>query len=154
MRRMTVVAVALAAAACGTTTNEPQRDAGARDAAPIDAGYVVLAVCEPTLDSLETTIFQKACSEQFCHGDQGAFGLRLTVPDVASELVGVAAGSCAGWTRVVPGDLEHSLLYQKLTSDHPPCLGHRMPYGSGPLSPSTVRCVRGWIESLPSGDTD
>jgi len=116
-----------------------------------DAGYVVLGACEPTLASLQTVVFEHTCAWDFCHGDQAAFGLRLLAPDVEHELVNAAAGSCPGLLRVVPGDPEHSLLYQKITLDHPPCNGHRMPDGLGPLAPSTVRCVRDWIESLTPG---
>jgi hypothetical protein len=146
-RLVLAVAIACVAAACSADERSSRSDAGASDAA-VDAGYVQLGLCEPTITSLQTVVFEKTCGEEFCHGDQGAFGLRLLVPGVENELVDVPAGSCAGWTRIVPGNLDQSLLYQKITSDHPPCQGHRMPYGLGPLAPPTVRCFRDWIESL------
>ncbi len=47
-------------------------------------------------------------------------------------------------TVVVPGDLEGSLLFQKISTDNPP-VGSRMPLG-GRLNQGQIDLIRDWIE--------
>jgi hypothetical protein len=130
-------------------------DAGARDAAaptlPRDAGFVDTPPCVPTLASVQSTIFATTCADEYCHGGTPAGGLWLLSPHVSEELVGSPSTQCLGWTLVAPGSPERSLLWQKLTSDHPPCRTEHMPFGKGHLRPGALACVRGWIENL-TGD--
>lgn len=112
--------------------------------------------CDPTLQSLRDTIFVSSCGFDSCHGDNNfAYGLWLTadVDRLATELVGAAAQSCKPEVRVVPGDPEHSFLYEKISTRKPKC-GAQMPYGIEPLPDSALACVRGWIESLPGSVAD
>ncbi len=109
--------------------------------------------CEATLPSLERDVFGVACGYDSCHGDNNpAWDLALTVAGVESRLIGAPALACNGWTRVVPGAPEQSLLWRKLADPVPPC-GERMPLGLGRLPDSVLECVRGWIASLsPRGE--
>lgn len=140
----------LVACAPGRDAAHSQNDASSdRDTAPVVAS---LPPCEPTLASIQQNIFQLTCQWPTCHGHPTpAWGLVLVDPDVAQHLVGVASGSCPGWMRVVPGSPEQSLLYEKISSDHPPC-GARMPWGPEILPESSIRCVRDWISSLSRVD--
>lgn len=95
------------------------------------------------------TLFQHSCSSTGCHGStETAAGLDLTFSDPAVDLVNVPSGTCNGWTRVVPGDPEQSLLWRKLYSETAPC-GEPMPLGTH-LDAVSLGCVRSWILSLPA----
>ena len=146
-----VAAAALALLGCDGTPSPKgapaTQDAGGDGASAPDA-YVAVLPCEPTLASIQASIFEVTCQFEYCHGASAASGLWLLDPHVERELVGVRSAGCPGWTLVTPGSPERSLLWQKITSDHPPCRGNRMPYGLGRLPPQAIECVRGWIESL------
>jgi hypothetical protein len=106
--------------------------------------------CDPTLQSLRDAVFVTSCAWDYCHGDNApVYLLRLNadVQTVSTELVGAPAKSCAGWTRVVPGDVDHSFLWNKITEAKPAC-GVRMPHTTEPLPQTALDCFRGWIESL------
>lgn len=105
--------------------------------------------CEPTLASLQASIFAVTCAAEYCHGASPAGGLWLLSPRVAEELVGAPSTVCLDWTLVTPGSPERSLLWQKVSTDHPPCRTERMPFGKGRLRPDALACIRGWIEGLP-----
>jgi hypothetical protein len=126
---------------------------GARDAAAGNARTEAQALaptlpCEPNLPSIQANIFAIACSFEYCHGASAAAGLWLLDPDPERELVQAASVDCPGFVLVEPGSPENSLLYQKVTSDHPPCRTERMPYGKGRLPDAAIDCMRGWIEGL------
>jgi Stigma-specific protein, Stig1 len=105
--------------------------------------------CTPDLASLGTKVFT-SCVGASCHnGTDRAAGLALDGADLETQLVGASSGTCEGWTRVVPGNPDQSLLYTKLAG-MPPC-GVAMPVGSH-LSGTQVECVRGWIASLSDVD--
>jgi hypothetical protein len=87
------------------------------------------------------------CAFEYCHGASPATGFSFLDPHVDVHLVG-APGVCPGWVIVKPGSPEHSLLWQKVSSDHPPCHGERMPFGKGRLPPDALACILGWIENL------
>jgi len=135
-------------------------DAGARDApAPADAETEARELspsqlpadfhCDPTLDSIETGIFAVSCGFEYCHGRSAAWGLNLVADTqlVYDRLVNTRAVSCEGWTRVTPGDPEHSFVWNKVTQEKPAC-GNRMPFGFEPLPDAALECIRGWIEQL------
>jgi hypothetical protein len=106
--------------------------------------------CDPTLASIRETIFVTSCGWDSCHGANNAtWGLELVakVDDLAKELVGVASVGCSSWTRVVPGDPEHSLLWSKVSQARPGC-GPRMPWGVEPLPPPALGCIEQWIQGL------
>jgi hypothetical protein len=109
-------------------------------------------VCSGDLASIQATIFTPSCALAGCHAaDAPAAGLVLAAgTDVAGQLVGVPSALCDGWTRVVPGSLDASLLYDKVTEQTPAC-GLHMP-SSGDLSAQQKECVRAWIASLPASD--
>ncbi len=84
-----------------------------------------------------------------CHrADEGPEGaLDLSTRSLAyAQLVGVAAAgpSCgaSGKTRVVAGDPDASLLYEKVATT--PSCGNRMPEG-GTLSAASIDLIRRWI---------
>lgn len=104
--------------------------------------------CEPTLPSIQANIFAVTCGFEYCHGASAAAGLWLLDPSPDHELVLAASADCPGFTLVVPGSPENSLLYQKVTSDHPPCRTERMPYGEGRLPAAAIECIRGWIAGM------
>jgi hypothetical protein len=106
--------------------------------------------CEPTLASLQKGIFGTSCAWDQCHGIIApVYELELTaeLPKLEQQLVLAPATSCKGWTRVVPGDLEHSFFWNKITEAQPAC-GIRMPHTVEPLPETALECVRGWIMSL------
>ena len=108
--------------------------------------------CEPTLASLQHDVFGIGCGYDSCHGlNNPAWDLYLTTTDVESRLVGAPALACNGWTRVVPGSPEQSLLWRKLADPVPPC-GAAMPLGFGRLPAPLLECVRQWIISLGEPD--
>jgi hypothetical protein len=108
--------------------------------------------CEPTLPSLERTVFGVACGYDSCHGDNNpAWDLYLTLGNVAERLIDEPAGGCEGWTLVVPGSPERSLFWRKLDDAVPPC-GEAMPLGLGRLPEPVLACIRGWIVSLGSAE--
>jgi polyvinyl alcohol dehydrogenase (cytochrome) len=87
------------------------------------------------------------CSATFCHGaNTGNFTIS-TQPETYAALVGVAASgplcSSSGMTRVVPGDPDASLLYNKLTA-RPPACGQEMP-PAAMLPQAQLDLVRSWI---------
>jgi len=102
--------------------------------------------CSPTSASIQTTIFKASCDGVGCHGSKNpAAGLDL-VDNSPDALMGASSALCTGWSLVVPGSPEKSLLYQKLTAKVPVC-GDPMPL-AGHLSDSSTRCVGDWITKM------
>jgi len=98
-------------------------------------------------------IFEAHCTS--CHnaGEQDVpGGLVLTPKETAhSNLVGIPGGGSAcgigsgSHTRVVPGDPDGSLLFQKVrSSTRPPC-GDRMPKDKPPLDGADIDTIQSWI---------
>lgn len=101
--------------------------------------------CGADLASMESGFFKRTCAFINCHTANGFAGnLVLVETDLRQELVGVGSETCAGWKRVVPGSLDASFLWNKLTSDEPAC-GERMPWGYERLPEHALDCVRNWI---------
>lgn len=90
----------------------------------------------------------QGCNTPLCHGG-GAGELAMTTRDQAyAELVGRAAAGAAcassGTILVEPGDLEQSLLWDKISTRTPGC-GSPMPISSA-LPADSVERIRAWIE--------
>ena len=109
---------------------------------------VVLAGCgaPPTLQRVETEVFQKSCNFSSCHtGSSPAEGLNLESPTHA-KLVNVKARAAGATdlTLVVPGKPDDSYLYQKLTQTMPRA-GALMPQTGDMLDAARLALVRDWI---------
>lgn len=77
-----------------------------------------------------------------CHVNGGvAFDLRTSVYDAT---VGVQS-PLYGMVRVVPGDLEGSLLYRKVAGRVPEGMGQPMPQGTRGLPEPALEAVERWI---------
>lgn len=104
-----------------------------------------------TLDCDAPALMQASCTDMGCHtGPNPAASLDLMSADVEQRLVDVPSQSCPGWTLVVAGSVEQSLLYQKTALDMPQC-GLRMPVLTA-LPEGDVECIRQWIVGL-AGDS-
>ncbi|MGB1700856.1 MAG: MXAN_6577-like cysteine-rich protein, partial [Nannocystaceae bacterium] len=132
----------------GATESEGETD-GTLDGGEDDVG---VEECEPTLASIQTSIFDARCSTEGCHGAESpAASLSLTPGNSLPQLVEVASTGCEGEIRVVPGQREGSLLYQKLLPS--PVCGERMPFG-GELPAAHIECIGAWIDTLEGSDCE
>lgn len=124
------------ATATATATQQPE---------PPDSGPV-----EPTLSSLQTSIFSRTCANGRCHsGARPSAGLSLEAGKTHGQLVGVASTAAAGQTRVVAGNAADSLLVKLLKG---PSNGvARMPVG-GSLSASDIAAVEAWVAAGAKND--
>jgi hypothetical protein len=112
-------------------------------------GCACEALVAGTFDGIQTLFEQRGCTAAVCHGaapGQGDLDLR---PAVAYEsLVGVPSTIDPSIARVLPGDDDHSLLWQKLavlTEGLPGVPGSGMPVGTAPLTEEELRLVSLWI---------
>jgi len=104
--------------------------------------------CEPSFASIQTNVFDVACSESVCHGPPTpAWGLDLTARNAESRLVGQPSASCGELLLVAPGAPGESFLWRKISQDRPLC-GSRMPFGGAPLPARVQACVNDWIVRL------
>ena len=106
----------------------------------------------PTFTEIYDGILSVRCADAICHGS-GGFGMNFTSRDAAyASLVGVTAQgpSCgtSGATRVVPGNPDASLMYQKLLPNVP--CGSRMP--GAPLDDADMERIADWIEAGAAND--
>jgi hypothetical protein len=148
------LSLALGAAACTSGASAPSAggDGSVKDAAGEHDEFVTLPPCEPNLPSIQGNIFQMTCQWATCHGPPDpTWDLLLVDPDVEQRLVNVPAVGCKNWTLVVPGSLEKSYLWQKVSSDQPPC-GDRMPWRPERLREDALACISGWILGLATDD--
>jgi hypothetical protein len=91
-----------------------------------------------------TQIIQPKCSNDFCHYQN--ISIRYSALDMSSQvsaywnlvdqLCAGAACSGNGYRRVVPGDPDHSMLYEKVSQKNPPC-GVQMPADIAALQEGT-----------------
>ena len=136
--------MALALAACGAGSGEGldqngQPLTGGGNAPPVSG-------LAPTLDSIQTNVFNVNCAVPGCHGGAGAQqGLRLDPGFSAGNLIKVPSPRDPNLIRVVPGDPDASFLIQKL--DGTQTLGDRMPDGGPYLTTATVNVIRQWIQN-------
>jgi hypothetical protein len=87
----------------------------------------------------------KAGKCSYCHAAAAPTPPNLVDPfDPDRGVVNVAA--LVGGTRVIPGDPEHSVLYQKISGQSLPAgLMHPMPYQVPRLSTAQVAAIEAWI---------
>lgn len=101
---------------------------------------------------------EHGCIGGFCHGSAGGLNLQATLVEQYSALLGTdctgapagdpsVGGMCAGRVRVVPGDAEASVLYQKIARK-PQCGTAMPPPGAtaAELTAAEIEVVRSWIE--------
>jgi hypothetical protein len=113
---------------------------------------------DPTLASIQDTVFNKGCAFASCHGAANpAAGLDLSPGHACASLVGQPSCVFSRRTRVVPGHPEQSYLYAKIagkdlgTSPDGTCAGLtngtplRMPLGGDPLCQAAIDQVAAWI---------
>jgi hypothetical protein len=110
--------------------------------------------CEPlpadTFEAIERRIFARhGCGVLGCHGGvAGQADLSLAPGLAYANLVSVASTTDPTRLRVIPGDPEHSFLWQKLAVrtlglDGVPGLG--MPLGNEPVDAAELDALRLWI---------
>jgi ABC-type transport system substrate-binding protein len=98
---------------------------------------------------------QSSCGSaaQSCHLGPSPTGHVIysgTPDEVYAQLVGVVpANAPPGYFRVAAGDLAHSWIYVKVTSDQPGGTGYgaRMPYAAPDLCQPTVDTLSAWISA-------
>ena len=112
----------------------PAQDAGV--AVPEDDGGQPPAAQDITICDVNTAFFAPKCVS--CHG-AGGQPPDLSATGALSSLVNVEGAG--GVVRVVPGDANASLLYQKLDGS---AAGSRMPLG-GMATDGEMELVRNWI---------
>lgn len=98
-------------------------------------------------------IFDNSCAVA-CHNPDGVTtpngDLSLVAGDSHAQLVGVDSPNYDGWVRVVAGDPDGSLLYQKLL-DTTVETGNRMPL-NGQLEAGQIETIRVWIAEGAKND--
>src|SRR5690606_11821742 len=104
---------------------------------------------EDTFSVIQQRIFAaKGCRVASCHGNAEAGGLDLRAASAHFSLVDKPATTvgAAGEMRVVPGDVEASFLWRKLTGALEVDEGLRMPAtGASSLDALELELVRSWI---------
>ncbi len=87
----------------------------------------------------------KAGQCSYCHSAQSLNPPNLANPfDTTRGVVNIAA--LVGGTRVIPGDPDHSVLYQKVSgATLPASLKNPMPYQTPKLTTSEIAAIVGWI---------
>jgi len=98
----------------------------------------------PPLSWIEEQVFHRSCSFATCHAAAGspAGGLSLGAATF-DALVNVKSTLAPDRMRVVPGDPDNSLLFDKIASDKPK-IGARMPPAQA-LDPEEIEQIRSWI---------
>lgn len=109
-----------------------------------------------TFGVIQSTIFADNCTS--CHSGNSSFavesGLSLDRATAYRNLVGVASHEATaksdGLMRVLPGDAQKSLLYQKLIlwdPNHARNYGAPMPLGGQSLTAAQIEFVKKWINA-------
>jgi hypothetical protein len=88
-------------------------------------------------------IFESNCASCHIGGGQSG-GLNLDFLNIMSQLLNVPSPQNSAFRRVVPGDVNASLLFQKVNCEQPE-VGSQMPLGRDPLSVAQQRIIRDWI---------
>ncbi|MEZ4394647.1 MAG: c-type cytochrome [Polyangiales bacterium] len=106
-----------------------------RDTGPVDAGPATYAQVQ--------AVFTRECTR--CHGSSGSLNLGASVSYANLVNVAAAGGSCgtSGMMRVVPRNVNNSLLYRKVAATQP--CGSSMPRGGPSLPASDIDLIRRWI---------
>ena len=107
------------------------------------------ALVASTFDAVQTLFAQRGCTSAICHGASPGEGNLDLRPEVAYDtLVGVSSTIDPSILRVLPGDDDQSLLWQKLavlTEGLAGVPGSGMPVGTVPLTADELRLVSLWI---------
>jgi hypothetical protein len=104
----------------------------------------------PSYAWIRENVLQPSCSGAECHSPEHEDADLMTYEKVVNAPT--QEGPCGeeDRIRVVPGNLEESTLYLKVTD--PPC-GERMPYGRPPLPAETISEIERWIlAGAPEGE--
>ena len=102
---------------------------------------------EPTLTSIQTSVFTPSCALPGCHAPPSPQrGMDLSEGMAHANVVNVPSGEQPQLNRVTPANPNDSYLYMKVTGD-PRILGSRMPRGAAPLTSEALEAIRSWIES-------
>jgi len=126
--------------ACGAGTGEGLDQNGQ----PLAAGGGS-APLEPTLASIQASVFSVNCAFSGCHGGGTVpFGLRLDPGFSAGNLINVPSPRDPNLIRVIPGNPGGSFIIQKLEGTQ--TLGDRMPQFGPYLPQSTIDVIRQWIQ--------
>lgn len=106
---------------------------------------------EPTLDNIQTNIFDTNCAVSGCHqGPNAPLGLDLSEGNARDNLVNVPSTEVPDLLRVDPGAPDRSYLVRKIEGA-PGIVGQRMPRGRPPLSEEQIQLIRTWIaEGAPA----
>ena len=134
----------LALAACGAGNGEGLDQSG--QPVPSCGTSAGAAPFAPTLDSIQTNVFNVNCAVPGCHGGAGAQqGLRLDAGFSAGNLINVASPRDPNLIRVIPGNPDGSFIVHKLEGTQ--TLGDRMPDGGPYLPQSTIDVICTWIQN-------
>jgi hypothetical protein len=166
-----LLACAAVASACSSDDNNnevvvtPPTDAAVPvvhvDAAAVeDAIAVVKEAAAPaaTFSQVYSDIISPICVQ--CHNPQG-IGVTMGKLDMSTkaaafaDLVGVAAmgTACGGkGTRVVAGNADGSILYEKVDPGMPSPCGSKMPLGLTPLTEAQANEIESWINGGAKND--
>jgi hypothetical protein len=129
---------------------------GAGSTANAGSGGASGAVREGTFSDLHKLLQCRGCSSSFCHGGAAELSFQISKSEIYDELVGAGTGNaassisvCSGMQRVVPGQPDMSVLYQKL-ADMPSCGTAMPPPGQGQATDALfnareLEVVRSWI---------
>ncbi|HZF18512.1 MAG TPA: hypothetical protein VE008_02265 [Burkholderiales bacterium] len=138
-----IAVVTLALAACGAGNGEGLDQSG--QPAPSCGTSAGAAPFAPTLDSIQTNVFNVNCAVPGCHGGAAAQqGLRLDAGFSAGNLINVASPRDPNLIRVIPGNPDGSFIVRKLEGTQ--TLGDRMPDFGPYLPQSTIDVIRQWIQ--------
>ena len=116
-------------------------------------------VCIPQIDpvlegaqGIQENIFSGpgpigSCAASSCHGTQNPQEtLELSSATVSAEnLIDVESVQVPGKDRVVPGDVNASYLYNKVTGEGTAPGTQRMPFGGIPLCEEKIAAIEAWI---------
>lgn len=152
MARRVPVLLALLAAACGGGGM-----AGGTNGAPATTCPIPAAVAAPQFRRDILPALQASCGSlaTSCHGTPPtghvsyATSMTRTASDVHADLLLPPASAPATFPQlVVPNDVAHSWLVEKVTQDQPGGTGYgaRMPYAAPNLCDATVATIESWID--------
>jgi hypothetical protein len=117
-----------------------------------DGGTTTSGPMPSTFDRIQQQVFTVSCSSDSCHSSVGRAGdLVLEAGQAWDALVNHTPSNpiaaAYGMMRVMPGDVDRSLLVAKLTNNLAAGQGRSMPYNAAPLTNETVEVIRAWIEA-------
>ncbi len=111
-----------------------------------DRGNPVISHQEPVIiayfDEVIQPILSANCEGSGCHISDTAADLDLSIGQAFENLVNVTSVNYSPAVRVVPGDLENSVMWNKLTNSG--LYGGFMPL-TGMLEPAEIDLITAWI---------